>query len=116
MAEMNIEIEAQLDALADICCAKMNGDTNDINDRIEMLLKSILMSGYVRTNGKSLRADVEARSKGKCRDTMMHHHEELAGITRNMQDRFDKMITWESTKPEKFTPSKTANISSATDA
>jgi len=115
-AEMNIETTEQLNALAKICCDKMNGDTDDISGRVEALLKSILMGGYVGKFGQDIRAQIETRAKDRCRDVAMHRHGELAGLTLNFQKKFNKLVTWQSTQVEPFTPSKAVNLGSATGA
>mgnify|MGYP003662968326 CR=1 FL=1 len=116
MSDTNPQIETQLNALAELACETLRGEESEMAARAEPLLKSLLMSGYVRKSGKDIRADIEARVKDICREPAMHRGGELSGITQRLQDKFDKLVKWESDQPKDFTDAKAANISSATDA
>jgi hypothetical protein len=110
----NPQIESQLDELADLCCQSLNGDSSAITDRSESLLKALLMSGYARTSGTSLQADLEARAKEKCREPAMHRGGALSGISKQLQDKFNDLVRWESRQPEQTSEPKAANFSAAT--
>jgi len=116
MNETNPQIEQQLDALTQLCCESVNGDNSALIERSDALLKSLLMSGYDRKAGHILAVDLEARIRNRCPGATGHRGAELSGITLNLQEEFDKLVQWESNKPQDTVPSKTANISSATDA
>ncbi|QEG39749.1 hypothetical protein UC8_17470 [Roseimaritima ulvae] len=112
----NPQIGEQLDALADLCFQKLNGDESELDRRSEPLLKSLLMSGYVRQHGQNITASIETRVKKKYREQAMHRGGALSSITEGLQQQFDHLVKWESQQPRQETPSKPANISSATDA
>ncbi len=115
----NPQVEMQLDKLATICCEQIKGEQVEqpLDDRtIDMLLKSLLMSGYARQEGRALVVDIEARVKDKCREIVLHRGGELSSITGKLQNKFDKLAQWESRQPTDDTKAKAANISSATDA
>jgi hypothetical protein len=116
MTETNPQIEKQLDALADLCCAKLAGDMENYDDRSEALLSALLKSGYLRKTGHGIQAELEARVKKLCRYPAMHRGGALSGITSRLQNRFDQLAKWESKKPDSRSKAKAANISSATDA
>ncbi len=116
MAETNPEIEEQLEALAELCCQTLNGDDSGLEKRDDALLKSLLMSGYVRKVGKDITAEMESRVKKRCPEPGMHRGGALSGITQKLQQKLDKLVRWESEAPQESTPPKAANISSATDA
>ncbi len=116
MSSTNLELEKQLDALADICCDKLSGDTSDTTARRDAILKALLMSGYARKGGHQLGADIEKRVKQKCREPVMHRGGELAGLLHQIQHSYEKLVRWESESPKDKQPAKGANISSATDA
>ncbi len=116
MKDTNSEIEEQLDSLAEICCQTLNGDPSDFADRTDALLKSLMMSGYVRKAGPNITSELESRVKQRCPEPSIHRGGELSGISKVMQRKFDKLVQWESRQPKENTPPKAANISSATDA
>ncbi len=116
MTKTNPQIEKILDELAEVCCEALNGKGSTANSRSEALLKSLLMSGYVRMAGRDLRAPIEARVKNTCREPAMHRTAELSGLTQQLQEEFDKLARWESDRPEGSPPAKSANISSSTDS
>ncbi len=116
MSNTNPELEKDLDALAEICCQSLEGNEGVLSDRSEAILKSLLMSGYVRKYGKSLQANVESRVKHLCREPAIHRGGEISGMTRQLQKKFDELVLWESNSPDDESPPKSANISSATDA
>ena len=116
MNKMNPEIEEQLDKLADICCEALDGQASIINEESEALLKSLVMCGFVRNAKTSLQAEVENRVKQKCIEPSMHRGGELTAMTQKLQDRLKKIAKWDSKSPSEFTPSKPANISSASDS
>lgn len=116
MSNTNPQIEEQLSKLADIICQSLNGEQAAVPDESEALLKSLLMSGYARKEGTSLQSDIESRVKDKCRDPAMHRGGALSGITKQLQEKFNDLVRWESKQPEEREKPKAANISSATDA
>ncbi len=116
MSETNPQIEEQLDALAELCCQTLNGDDSGLDKRSDALLKSLLMCGYVRKVGHNITAELESRVKTHCPEPAMHRGGALSGITQTLQQKFNKLVQWESETPQETTPPKAANISSATDA
>ncbi len=116
MKETNPEIEEQLDALAELCCETLKGDDSGLALRADALMKSLLMSGYVRKTGPNITAELESRVKRRCPEPAMHRGGALSGVTQKLQQKFDKLVQWESERPEVQSPPKAANISSATDA
>jgi hypothetical protein len=113
---VNPQIDAHLNTLADLCCKTLEGDASELEARRDELLKSLLMSGYVRKSGKDLRADLEKRVKDRCREPSMHRGGALTGLSDRLQKRFEEVIRWHSEQPEGKSSAKAANISSATDA
>jgi hypothetical protein len=118
----NPELESQLDALADLCCDALQGETSLLIGRGEALLKSILMSGYVRKEGRTLAVEIETRVKDRCRDASFHRGGELASMAKHLQDRFDDLILWHARRPEEEkypreqSPPKAADYSASSDA
>ena len=112
----NPEIESQLQALAELCCRALSGHEAGTQERVEPLLKALLMSGYARSAQTTLQADLEARVKKLCPQAGGHRGEELLGLTRQFQDKFNNLALWESKQPEGYPPARPANISSATDS
>jgi len=116
MSEKNIEIESHLTKLASICSQSLRGGDEPNEGVVNQLLKSLLMSGYGRQEGPPLQHELEQRVKSGSDDKALHHAEEVLGITRSIQKRFDELKRWESTHPRDQNQSKTANISAATDS
>lgn len=116
MNDTNPEIEANLDELANVCCAILAGKANDHIDRRDRLLKSLLMSGYVWKKQDSFQADLERRVKSRCRDSAMHRGGALSSLSVELATKFENLARWESRTPDDGSPSKPANISSATDS
>ncbi len=119
MSDTNPEIKEQLDKLATICCAHLEGDNTAPTfegPSTMALLKSLLMSGYARHEGTTLRVDIETRVQDKCREPAMHRGGALSSLTEQLQSQFDELKRWESKLPTETTKPKAANISSATDA
>ncbi len=117
--DTNPQIEKQLDKIAEILCQKLEGSvTGSESDdaSIEALLRSLLMSGYVRKEDRNLRVDIENRIKDICREPAIHRGGELTSLTDQLQIQFDNLKRWESRQPDNESKAKTANISSATDA
>lgn len=110
------QVENQLDALADLCWQKLEGQESELASRSEPLLKSLLMSGYVRQYGQNISAEIEKRVKKQYREQAMHRGGALSSITERLQKQFNHLVQWESKQPQDQSPAKAANISSATDA
>ncbi len=111
----NQEIEAQLQALTDLCCDALNGEALDL-ERTDQLTKSLLMSGFVHEENKPLQPELESRVREACREPAMHRGAEIKAVTDKVQSSLNKHVRWESKQPEGKSPAKGANISSATDA
>ncbi|WP_168565757.1 hypothetical protein [Crateriforma spongiae] len=114
-SESNPQIDELFDELAELCCQCLQGDQSHMADRSEALLKSLIQNGYARKDG-SIQAEIESRAKDGCRESAMHRGGELSGLTKNLQDRFDRLAKWNSDNPPSDNQAKAANISSATDA
>ncbi|WP_144057734.1 hypothetical protein [Novipirellula maiorica] len=114
--ETNPEIEAHLNEIAKICCRSLAGESDAEMDRIENLLKSLLMSGYVGKKHRSFQVDLETRVKDQCRDCAMHRGGALSSMSEKLAKKFADLTRWESRTPSDASPAKPANISSATDA
>ncbi|KAA5542603.1 hypothetical protein FYK55_13790 [Roseiconus nitratireducens] len=115
MSETNPEIEAQMDELAHLCCQRLSGEL-PADERSDLLLKSLLMSGYVWKHKGSFQADLEARVKSRCGHHAMHRGGELSSMSEKLEEKFRELARWESKSPDTTSKPKAANISSATDA
>jgi hypothetical protein len=116
MSQNNPEIESQLDALTQQCINTLEGEGPVVNEQSEALCRALLMSGYARTAETSLQAELEKRVRDLAPRRTMNRGEEVAGVTRQLHEKFEHMKLWESKKPEGYPPAKSANISSATDS
>ncbi len=114
----NPEIEGHLSKLAEVCSESLGGGGEPDTKIVEQLLKSLLMSGFTRLERPPLQTELERRMKAGSNDKALHHAEEVLGITRAIQKKFDAMKLWESTKPgdDNKNDTKAANYSSATDS
>jgi len=114
----NPEIESHLSKLADVCCQSLRGSSEPDAKIVDQLLKSLLMSGFARMERPPLQHELEQRMKAGSDDKALHHAEEVLGITRSVQKKFDALKLWESKNPgdDKKNDTKAANISSATDS
>jgi hypothetical protein len=114
---MNIELEAQLDELAKICCEaiKAGGELND--KRVRALIESIVRCGYEHNERKPVSFEIEKRIKANCREPSMHRGAEIKSLSARIQSLYDDVVRWQSQQPDgPSTPPKAANISSATRA
>ncbi|MCM2369247.1 hypothetical protein [Aporhodopirellula aestuarii] len=116
MNQTNPEIESALDELAALVCQALKNEGNDLAERYEGLLKTLLMSGYSTKPGAGLMADVEARVKSQCGECAMHRGGALSSITSDLGVKFKSLSRWESRVPSDDTPAKPANISAVTDS
>lgn len=116
MSHTNPEIERTLDELSELVCEALKNEGDQLIDRREGLLRTLLMSGYSSTSGNCLMTDIENRVKERCGECAMHRGGALSSITSDLGTRFKTLAQWESRSPSDETPSKPANISSATDA
>ena len=116
MGQLNPEIQEQLDKLADLCCDCIQGNASLMDEQVEPLLRSLLMSGFVRNANASLQVEIESRVKKKCQEAVISRGGALTAMTQKLQDKLKRLATWESKKPEDFTASRPANISSGTDS
>jgi len=116
--KMNPEIESHLTKLAEVCRQSLSGGGEPDSNVVDQLLKSLLMSGFARIDGPPLQHELEQRVKAGPDDKALHHAEEVLGITRSIQKKFEVLKRWESKKPgdENKDKTKAANISSATDS
>ncbi|WP_413432970.1 hypothetical protein [Crateriforma spongiae] len=116
MNDCNPEIDAQLNALSDLCCETLGTERTLDPDRVQRLTKALLMSGFVQKDSQPLSAEIESRARNRCLITAMHRGGELKAITESIQKAFNRQVTWESVQPSKDSGTRPANISSATDA
>lgn len=116
MNNLNEHDETLIQELADICCASLTGQEPDFDGRTEKILKSLVMGGLARKADVTLQSELKRRVQDQCSDVALHRSSELNSITKLMQDKFDKISTWESRNPEEKTEAKAANLSSAHDS
>jgi hypothetical protein len=114
MEQSNPQIEASLDALATICCAAIDGSENPAElERVDGLLKTLLMSGYARLDQRSLQVDLESRIKEKC-TSVSHRVGDLASLSARIASQFADLARQQSRTPDDL--SRAANSSPATNA
>ncbi|MDZ4852740.1 MAG: hypothetical protein SGI77_25930 [Pirellulaceae bacterium] len=99
MTQLNPEVEAQLTALAQLCCDTLNGVNHDLIDQSEPLLKALLMCGFNRNKVQTLMVEVEQRAKNICPLCTLHRGGELASLTSGLEQKFKILVQWESTSP-----------------
>jgi hypothetical protein len=116
MKVLNPELEAQLDALAEICCNVLKREEKDSSERAKPLIEALVKGGYARLSDINLQARLEKNVRDKCQEISIHRRGELSGITGQMQSTFDQLVTWQTQTPRTPDGTKPANISSATDA
>jgi len=116
MPHTNPETENQLSALAYACVKTMEGEGPVVNEHTEALLRALLMSGYARNAKTSLQAELEARVRDVVPKRIMNRGREVSVIAGQLHEKFEHLTLWESNQPVKYTPSKAANISSATES
>jgi hypothetical protein len=114
METSNPQIEASLNALATICCDAISGGDNRAElERVDGLLKTLLMSGYARMD-RSLEVDLENRVKGQCIKSVSHRGGELSSLSAKLARQFSNLARQQSQTPDDNTlPSATGT---ATDA
>jgi len=117
MSDTNSQCEAVLDSLTELCCASLQGDYSELEERSDALLKSLVMSGFARTSDKTLQAELQDRVLECCQDNVLHRGSELSGITKRLQHKYDEIVRWGTNFPHEdgMEQAKPANISSATD-
>jgi hypothetical protein len=88
MEKSNPELEASLDALAKLCCDAISGDGDTEIERVDPLLMSLLMSGYNRSEERSLQQDLEERVKRSCSKQVSNRGGQLASMITDFSRRF----------------------------
>ncbi|EMI53734.1 hypothetical protein [Rhodopirellula sallentina] len=116
MRETNPQIESALNEISELVCQSLMKEGGQLTDRRDGLLRTLLMSGYKTTHDRCLMTDVESRVKQKCGECAMHRGGALSSITSDLSNKFNVLAKWEAHSPSDESPSKPANISSATDA
>jgi len=116
MKVLNPELEAQVDALAEICCNVLKREEQNSSERAQPLIEALVQGGYARISDINLQARLEKNVRERCQEVSIHRREELVGITGQMQTTFDQLVTWKTQTPRSPDGTKPANISSATDA
>lgn len=114
----NPEIERQLDAIATLCGEKIDSDSEGLAadqfvQRSTRLLKGLLLSGFTRTATTPLKVELEQRVVERFRKAAMHRRAAVTGIAGRMQEKFEELARWESTKPAEDDAPHAANPSSA---
>jgi hypothetical protein len=114
MEKSNPQIEASLEALATICCSAIGGNENGAGlERVDGLLKTLLMSGYARMD-RSLEVDLENRVKEQCINSVLHRAGELSSLSAKLARQFSNLARQQSQTPnDNSLPSATGT---ATDA
>ena len=100
MSVHNPQVERQLQVLTEMCCNALNGERDEIAERAEPILKSLLMSGYVRTSETRLQEDLETRVKEVLGKQTLHSSEALSAAVGVLQGILDKLAHWESKTPD----------------
>lgn len=54
---------------------------------------------YARLSDSNLQTRLEARILEKCRETAIHRRAEISGISGQIQEAFDKLVTWTTRVP-----------------
>lgn len=116
MKPLNPELDAQVDALADICCDVLKRHETDSTERTKPLIESLVKGGYDRLSDNNLQTRVEDRVREKCQEQSIHRRDELQGLTGQMQKTFDQLVKWQTQTPRPPEGTEPANISSATDS
>ncbi len=101
MDTTNPQIEANLDALATICCDAIKGESDAGLERTDALLKSLLMSGYNRIGDRPLQVDLETRVKEKCGTflPLPHRVSNLTSLSSTLARKFADLARRESKAP-----------------
>lgn len=115
MKPLNPELDSQISALAKLCCSALDRESRGAADSTP-LIKALVRGGYARLSDCNLQTRIEKIVLDECLDVGIHRRGELAGITGQMQSKFDELVRWETQKPSKADEAKAANISSANDA
>lgn len=115
--EPNVEVEAHLNELTKLCCDSIRTGETSASERIEPLLKSLLMSGFERSKKQPLGVELEARILESCFDQSTQRGAEIRAVAAQVQRKYDYLVRWESSKPKgRQGETQPANISSATDS
>ncbi|WDQ17276.1 hypothetical protein [Rhodopirellula sp. P2] len=114
--ELNPQMERALDELATLVCESLEGDGEQLVERQDGLLKTLVMSGHSWKSERTAMEEVERRVKEQCRECAMHRGGALAALTSKLGTKLQSLTRWESNSPAEDTAAKAANISSATDA
>jgi hypothetical protein len=88
MHDTNPEIEASLDALAEICQQAATSDIVAPLDRVEGLLQSMLMSGYNRSKYGSLEVELMTRIEDRCEQPIVPRRSEVSSLVSKIASRF----------------------------
>jgi hypothetical protein len=116
MEEPNPEIEAILDTLAMLCCTAISGEEAAKLERVDGLLKSLLMSGYKRTEKRILEAELQKRVKERCGKKASHRGGMLSSLSGKIASKFADLARQQSIAPSDDYPPKAAKTSVATDS
>lgn len=121
MTHANPQIQAQLDELATLCCQQLAGHHGESAERVEPLLKSLLMSGYKPKDPPSFKIELESRIKSQCGEKASHRGGSLSSLSDQIGAKLIEMMRWHTKSPDGLSPNqssppKAANISSATTA
>lgn len=116
MSDLNPQIESQLDSLAELCCAALQGGDPIASEKTDKLLRGLLMSGFSRKSSAPLLKEIETRVKDRCSEPAMHRGGALSSISDQLQKRYENVARWYANQPHDDSGTKGANISSSTDA
>ncbi|MEO9593093.1 hypothetical protein [Rhodopirellula bahusiensis] len=114
--ELNPQTDQALNELAMLICQALENDGEMLVERQDGLLKTLVMSGHTWKSERTVMEEVERRVKDQCGESAMHRGGALTSLTSQMGVKLQSLARWESKSPSEGTPSKPANISSATDA
>jgi hypothetical protein len=99
MASTNPEIEAQLTALASLCCKRIADGESVQEDRVKNLCKALLMSGFEQKSGPPLATQLEKRVRSDCKEPAIHRGAEINAVTNEIQRIYDDLVRWQSSQP-----------------
>lgn len=109
----NIETEKTLDALSELCCDALAGDSRALSERKGALLRNLLECGFARNYRKPLHVEIENRVLAQWPEPIFVHRDELQSLVSRLQREFDDLKRWEVRIPQEIEPPIAANLNTA---
>lgn len=99
MKPLNPELTTQLGELADMIVRKLNREDFDLPETAKPYIQALVRGGYARMSDVNLQVRLESLVLEKFTKTAIHRRREVSAIAGELQQTFERLVSFETNQP-----------------